>query len=249
MDRSERIGGAAVAVLLQVGILWVLILGLGVSGVVRVPDNPIALFTVTSPPPPPPVIPPPKHRTKGKEGAAAPPNKKSIATEVQAPPPAIPIVIQPPVIAAPHPNAAADPTQGAAPVAGPGSGAGGVGDGTGSGGRGDGDGGGADDTPPRWQSGRLKFSDMPQELIDRGVGGVVEVEFAVETNGHVDDCRVTRSSGDRLLDTTTCRLIEQRFRYRPSRDGAGRPVRAYVVETHSWSMTTERRGDDDRDWR
>jgi protein TonB len=36
------------------------------------------------------------------------------------------------------------------------------------------------------------------------------------------------------LDALTCRLIRERFRFRPSRDGRGRPVPALVRETHEW---------------
>lgn len=231
-----------VAVLLQAGILLVLVLGLRVVAVEH-PDSGIALFTTApEPPPPPPPVIPPKERTRGKEGASAPANIKSTATEVTAPPPVIPPLQPPPIVAAPTPNVGTQATQGAAPVAGPGTGAGGVGNGTGSGGRGNGDGGG--ETPPRWMSGRLRFADLPPELVDQDLGGSVEVKYAVEPDGSVDDCRVTRSSGNRLLDQTTCRLIEQRFRYRPSYDADGQAVRSYIVETHSWSIDVERREDE-----
>jgi len=231
-------GGAAVAILLQAGMLWVLIMGLGVTAT-RHTDSRIAIFAIAPEPPPPPPVIPPKHRTKGKEGAASPPNIKSTATEVYAPKPVIPPVTPPPIAAAPKPNVGIDPSQGAAPVQGPGTGAGGIGNGTGSGGNGDGDGGGGDGTPPRMIKGRLKFSDLPAELADAEIGGEVGVRYAVETDGRVDDCRITKSSGDKLLDQTTCRLIEERFRFKPSLDEDGEPVRSYIVESHSWEIQRE----------
>ena len=62
------------------------------------------------------------------------------------------------------------------------------------------------------------------------------MRFAVETNGRATDCVVTHSSGHQDIDETTCRLIETRFRYKPGTDRAGRPVRTYLVERHSWSI-------------
>jgi protein TonB len=45
---------------------------------------------------------------------------------------------------------------------------------------------------------------------------------------------VTRSSGNDLLDTTTCRLIVQRFRYRPAHDADGEAFESTLVETETW---------------
>jgi protein TonB len=39
-----------------------------------------------------------------------------------------------------------------------------------------------------------------------------------------------------VLDETTCRLIEERFRFEPSRDRSGRPVRSRIVENHEWDV-------------
>jgi protein TonB len=50
------------------------------------------------------------------------------------------------------------------------------------------------------------------------------------------------TSGLPELDQIACRLIEQRFRYKPARDRAGRPVRSTIVETHSWFIREKRGG-------
>ena len=141
---------------------------------------------------------------------------------------------RPPIVTAPKPFEGAQATQGAAEVAGPGTGAGGEGDGTGAGGWGDGD--GAGDTPPRRIAGRLRDSDYPRAAIDEGASGRVGVRYVVDVDGRVPRCQVTRSSGSQTLDTTTCRLIMQRYRFRPGYDARGRPFVSTIVENAIWIM-------------
>jgi protein TonB len=83
-------------------------------------------------------------------------------------------------------------------------------------------------------AGEILPSDYPRSLGNAGIGGRVGVTFTVETNGRVTDCRVTRSSGVPALDALTCRLMTERFRFRPSTDRYGRPVRDEVDWDHDW---------------
>lgn len=236
-SRRDRAGAAGLAAGLTALIGLALAMELGVSAP-RGSDDALDVFSAlpTAPPPKPRTVPKPR-RSRRPEGAAAPPNLRSRATEVVAPAPVVPLPAVAPVVAAPVANLGTDATQGAAERPGPGTGAGGYGTGTGSGGSGDGDGGGwTDETPPRRLRGRLKDSDYPREAADLGQSGTVSVRYFVEVDGRVTGCRVTRSSGSAALDGTTCRLIERRFRYDPSRDAAGRPVRSVVVVDHEWVM-------------
>lgn len=235
-SRRERIGGAVAALAATGALGLVLALGLAVRERLATEGEGMALFDVL------PERPKPRARTERMpkrdtrlSGAAAPPNLRSRATEVAAPKPVVPILVQPLVIAAEKPTDGVQTTSGAAPVAGPGAGAGGVGTGLGGGGSGDGDGAGDPEaTPPRQIRGRIRDSDYPEDLADAGIGGKVTVVFLVQTDGRVPECDVVRSSGIPRLDALTCRLIRERFRFRPSRDGQGRPVPAYVRETHEW---------------
>ena len=233
----DRIGAAVGAVLLPGVLGYALLNGLVVTMPAAVSDA-LKVFDAAPPPPPPTeekVRPRPSPSRK-PEGAASPPNLKSKATELVAPPPVVPVAVPPTVVVAEKAGVGAQATSGASDVRGPGTGSGGVGNGTGSGGYGDGDGGGGEETPPEWRSGRLRDSDYPREAAETGIRGRVFVRYLVETNGRVSGCRVTRSSGSRVLDALTCRLIEQRFRYDPSLDAAGRPVESTIVESHDWSM-------------
>lgn len=49
------------------------------------------------------------------------------------------------------------------------------------------------------------------------------VAVRVQLDGRATDCKINRSIGDRVIDAETCRLVEQRVRFRPAVDGAGRP--------------------------
>lgn len=240
---SDRFGAAFGAVVVSAALGYALVSGLGVRIPVRVAE---ALTLIALPPEPAPprvekTVPRPKKSEK-KEGAAAPPNIRSKATQVVAPPPVISLP-PPPIVAAPVAGVGNQASSGASDRVGPGTGAGGIGHGTGSGRYGDGDGDGGDETPPRWLRGRLKDSDYPAAAKDAMIGGRVGVRYTVEVNGRVTHCTVTESSGSALLDGTTCRLIEERFRFAPSRDEDGRPVRAIIVENHSWIMRDEPEAD------
>ena len=232
-DRLISAAGAAMVCALAG---YALILGLGVTVPAAIPDA-LKTFAIgrTPPPPPPEKIVPRPARSHRPEGAASPANRRSKAPEVVVPVPIVPpIVPPPPVIAAPEPGAGSDATTGAAPMPGPGTGAGGEGRGTGSGRSGNGDGDGGAETPPRLLDDRFRGRDFPNAEAIIGAGGIVGVRYTIEIDGHVTQCSVIRSSGNPVLDATTCRLIERRFRYRPWLDAAGRPVRATVVHNQEW---------------
>lgn len=235
--RKDKVAAAIGAVVLPGLLGYALIFGLAVPMPVAVGEA-LKVFGVAPPPPPPPVekVRPRPSRSHKPQGAASPPNLRSKATEIVAPPPVVPIVVPPPVIVAAKAGVGAQATAGASDVRGPGTGSGGQGNGTGSGGYGDGDGGGGEETPPRWRKGHIKDSDWPSDAPERGIRGIVSVRYVVEISGRVTHCQVTRSSGSGVLDSLTCRLIEQRFRYDPSLDAGGRPVESTIVENHDWSM-------------
>jgi len=230
----DRIASAIATVLIEGLFLYIVLIGLTV-GFPAQRTNDVDTFALLPPPPPPAPRRIPQHAKKShREGAASPPNLRSKATPVIAPTPQVVLPLPPPPIAAtPKPAVGSDRMSGASNRIGPGVGSGGIGNGTGSGGAGDGDGDGGE-LPPRWRSGRIRDSDYPSFLADAQVQGTVGLRYVVLTNGRVGDCRVTRSSGSAELDALTCRLVQQRFRFDPSRDADGDPVESIIVENHSW---------------
>ena len=187
------------------------------------------LIDVTLPLPPPPVVePPPKPKPEKQHhaapNAAAPPPKAANPGGSPGPAPHGRAVIA---------QVAVRPTP--APAAGGGRGTGasqgaGSGGGTGMGGTGEDEGG----TDLEHIAGEILVSDYPKNLAMAGLGGRVSVTFTVEVNGRATGCHVTRSSRVPELDALTCRIIEQRFRFRPSTDRYGRPIRDEVDWDHDW---------------
>lgn len=232
----NRIYSAAGAVVVQAALLFALANGFHTQ-LVKEGQRHLQLFDLTdqTPPPPPLAKPQPPAAREKPQGEAAPPNRTSTATPVVAPTPVVVLPPVSPVITAPVANEGAERSSGSAEVDGPGTGAGGVGDGLGSGGAGDGRGGG-EGTPLRLRSGRITDRDYPREALRAGAQGIVHLEFVVGVNGRVTSCRVTQTSGNQDLDQTTCRLIQQRFRYSPSRDARGRPYPDTVTGQHRWEL-------------
>jgi protein TonB len=235
--RSERFGPvrpreratALVAVaVVQVAIAIVLISGFRVE--IGQASDVVQQFVAFTLPPPPAVVVVPKVRPTPKPHptahAAAPPPRA--ANPGGSPGPAAhgrAVIAQVPV----HPTPA--------PAAGGGAGTGqsqgaGSGGGSGSGGAGEDDGGGGTDLVQI--AGEILPSDYPRRLGNAGVGGRVSVVFIVGVDGRPSHCRVSRSSGVAELDSLTCRLIERRFRFRPSTDRYGRPIPDEVEWDHDW---------------
>jgi protein TonB len=64
--------------------------------------------------------------------------------------------------------------------------------------------------------------------------GTVGVRLSVGSDGRPRSCRVTRSSGNAALDSTTCTLLEQRLQFTPARDADGNPTPSEVESVHVW---------------
>jgi protein TonB len=226
-------GGGAMIAVLAVGIGLASGLDLGV---VRTVGDAITAITIPAPPPVREDIAPamaPSDKAPGKASAA---NRQAKAAVVTAPPSKLP-PIAPPIAAAPRPGAGHEASAGATPRPGAGSGAGGRGDGTGAGGSVSGTGGG---TKAVWRSGTIRDRDYPRDARRARAGGEVEVRFTIEATGLVSGCRITRSSGDASLDETTCRLIGERFLFKPATNAAGEAISSLYGWRQSWWLEPQR---------
>lgn len=217
---------------------------LGLSGAIGVHVLVVALLVLfgwrpAGPSPPSPALvavsltaptPPPSSPDRAEAGAAAQPSRGRSEAPAMPPPPAL--------LARPTPaEAAADPgsaqSSGAGAAAGTGAGQGGEGSGRGAGADGLGTGSGIV-TPPVRMAGELTDADYRRARAPSGAAGTVVVGFRVRRDGAVDRCGVIRSSGVAAFDSATCRLIEQRFRYRPARDADGRAIDYEIRADYTW---------------
>ena len=210
LDNRSRVIGMAATLAINASLV-ALVLTLSTGLVPRAWRSP-GLTTVDITPPPPP--PPPA--SKPAAAAAAPPSRgASKAPSPVNPPRPLPT----PTPAQPAIDAGSQFATGAGSAAGSGAGQGGQGSGTGRGGS-----GGRAVTPPVHIAGALSNADYARAGLPRGAQGTVVIGFRVRADGGVDGCHTVRSSGYAAIDQATCRLVEQRFRFRPAQDSAGHPV-------------------------
>ncbi len=216
----ERAYALAAVVLVQLGLGVMLLCGLRID-VARTGNIVERLIDVTLPKPPPPAPPPrPRHhQAAAPKAAPAKPGGAPGPRPAHAPPSVAPVVSIKPSAAPSGGGSGTGPALGS-----------GTGGGTGGNGYGEDEGG----TDLEQIGGEITSRDYPRDLRDAGIGGRVGVLFTVEPNGRVGRCAVTRSSGVSELDALTCRLIQQRFVYRPSTDRAGRPIADEVEGEHDW---------------
>ena len=221
-ERAYALAGVAAV---QLALAFALLNGLRVD-LVRSGEIVSRLIEVTlSPPPVPPTPPAPAKAQSDRHTASAPkaepkrPGGSPGPQPAHAPPSVTPVVTVRPSVA---PSGGGT---GTGPALGSGSG-GGVGcEGYG------GDGGGTD---LEQIAGEITPRDVPRHLREAGIGGTVGFVFTVGVNGRVTRCAVTRSSGVPELDALTCRLVQQRFVYRPATDRYGRPVSDEVEGEQEW---------------
>ncbi len=85
-------------------------------------------------------------------------------------------------------------------------------------------------------SGYIASADYPAAAIAVRAKGTTGATLVISPAGRVGNCQVTTSSGNGDLDATVCRLASERFRYRPARDSAGRPMSDSIKEYFTWVL-------------
>src|SRR5437764_7625006 len=220
--RERALALAAVA-LIQAALGIVLLRGFHVD-VSRPGEMIQRLVDVTLAKPPPPLVPierprPQHHQAAAPKAEPAKPGGSPGPQPAHAPPSVTPAVAVKPSAAPSGGGSGTGPALGS-----------GAGGGTGGNGYGNDEGG----TDLEQIAGEITSRDYPRDLREAGIGGRVQFTFTVEPNGRVGRCTVTRSSGVPELDALTCRLVQQRFVYRPSTDRYGRPVEDEVDGEHDW---------------
>jgi protein TonB len=195
-DRKARLTSLAGVSLLHLLFGWALLLSFA-PALVRSVSEPLGVFNVREvpPPPPEPAVEPPAERVR--KPARAPQETRPASAP---PAPARQAV----AVAEPKRRIERDEA------------------GSGSGGGSGGGGAGKAIVRAQLRGGSIVPRDYPRAA--NGSQGTVEARLAVSAAGAVTGCTVSRSSGNAVLDATTCRLIRQRFRFTPARDAQGNPV-------------------------
>lgn len=214
----QRAGGIALAALWQAGLVAILLLGLSPDIRRSAAQTALAAFSAApdTPPPTKTVVP---HSLPEKAALTGAAGVHAVPRAVIAPVPPVQLTLPPaPVIAA---TGDANTSGMRADGVGAGAGTTGTGGGSGAGGAGQGGGGSA----LAQIAGTIDSArDYPRAGRDARIGHSALIVFTVGVDGRAHDCHVRESSGDPESDAITCRLAEQRFRFRPATDAAGNPV-------------------------
>ncbi|WP_161981450.1 energy transducer TonB [Aurantiacibacter suaedae] len=87
--------------------------------------------------------------------------------------------------------------------------------------------------PINGPNGWITTNDYPRRDLMREHEGTVRYRLVVASNGRVETCEVTQSSGHSGLDAETCRLLQRRARFDAAKDTSG----AQVVGTFTGAVT------------
>jgi len=212
---------AMAAALVVTGVIgFGVITGLNVE-IVRGAVEHLRTFSIELPKPPPPEQPKPKPKqAKKAEGAPAAPK----ASPVVAPKPQVEVPTQQPIAAARQPGTGASSSNGQ----------GGIGNGTGAGGTGNGLGGGGGGNSPARLIRNLSRSDYRALTGGRLPEGAAGLAIRVSASGRVDSCRVEHSSGDAVIDSGLCPLVQSRLVFAPARSGNGQPIPYFTHYLARW---------------
>jgi TonB family protein len=77
-------------------------------------------------------------------------------------------------------------------------------------------------------------NDNPTSGSGKNSHGRVRARIGIEASGGVSRCDVVSSSGSKLFDDTTCRIILRRVRYSPALDVYGKPMPSIDIADVSW---------------
>ncbi len=208
---GSKVVAIVIVALIHAALGYAFVTGLAFQYVKKVSEK-LNTFDVEEPPPPPPDEPPPP-----------PPDIPMTPPPVVAPPPIVttpspPVVIAtvptPPPVYVPTPVSppAPPPAPPAPPVVSKAAGA-----------KGD---------PAQW----ITNDDYPPSSIRAEEEGTTAIKWTINTQGRVENCVVTESSGSNALDQAACRALTRRARYSPATDAAGNPIATTQSRRVVWRL-------------
>ncbi|OCC24081.1 energy transducer TonB [Croceicoccus estronivorus] len=78
--------------------------------------------------------------------------------------------------------------------------------------------------------------DYPTRAMRDERAGVARFSVTVGTDGKVESCQITGSSGHADLDEATCKLVTRRARFKPATDGDGNPTVGSYSNAVRWQI-------------
>ena len=87
-------------------------------------------------------------------------------------------------------------------------------------------------SPGSWVS----TNDYKSVWINREWTGTARFAVTVGTNGRVTDCRIVSSTGHEALDAATCKLVKQRAKFAPARNGAREKIAGTYTNAIRWEL-------------
>lgn len=91
-------------------------------------------------------------------------------------------------------------------------------------------------TPAEFKSGEITDEDYPDAANRNRESGTSVAHFTIGTDGRVSDCSASGATSS--LNEATCRLIRQRFRYRPATQ-SGTPVSSQGTRRVTWRLPAD----------
>lgn len=84
--------------------------------------------------------------------------------------------------------------------------------------------------------------DYPSAAFRTGATGITRSRLTIAPEGRVSVCTVTQSSGNALLDATSCSLAKRRARFLPAHDATGAAIEGSFDMTFHWDITGDFQG-------
>ncbi|OYY90161.1 MAG: energy transducer TonB [Sphingomonas sp. 28-66-16] len=210
-DGGNKVVAIVIVALIHAALGYAFVTGLAYQYVKKVSEK-LNTFDVAPPPPPPPDEPPPP-----------PPDQPLTPPPVVSPPPIVrnpnPPVVQiqtqatPPPVYTPIPTAPPAPPPAPPPPR--------VNQAA-----------GAKGNPADW----ITTDDYPPSALREEKEGTTSITWTINTQGRVENCRVTGSSGSSDLDEAACRAITRRGRYTPAKDQDGNPIATSQSRRVVWKI-------------
>jgi protein TonB len=205
-----------IVALLHAALGYAFVTGLAFQYIKKAQEN-LKTFTVEEPPPPPEEVPPPP---PPPDQPMQPPPVVTPPAIVQtvAPPVTITSVSTPPPVYTPAPVAAPPVAPPAPPPPVINKTANAKGD------------------PRQW----ITQDDYPPSSIRAEEQGTTAISWTINTQGRVENCQVTSSSGSPALDRAACAALTRRARYSPALDQAGNPTISHQSRRVVWQLPNDR---------